>query len=213
MKRANYKFLAILILTLAVSIVVYPQLPATVASHFNAAGEVNGTMNRFWGAFLVPLIMVMLYVVYAVIPHIDPLGENIASFRRAYDVFWLGVLVFLLYLHMLTLAFNTGWRFNMTVALVPGLAALFWLIGWLMSQSRRNWFIGIRTPWTLSSDSIWEATHRMAGTLFKVAGILMLGALVFPSLSLWFIFVPILIAALVPIVHSYLLYRRHLTSR
>lgn len=208
MSRASLKFLAIVVLAIVAGIVVYPHMPAQVVSHWNAAGQPDGTMSKFWGVFLLPLMLAILLVVYLIIPRIDPLEKNIALFRGAYDAFWLGVALFMAYLYALMLFYNTGSRFDFTIALVPAMALLFWLVGWLMARSKRNWFIGIRTPWTLSDDRIWEATHRLGGTLFRVTAVLMLGALAFPRELIWFVLIPVFVAAVVPVVYSYILYRR-----
>ena len=120
-----------------------------------------------------------------VIPKIDPLKENIAKFRPYFDLFILLLFGFLFYLYLLTIAWNLGYRFNIIQLMAPAFGLLIYYAGVLIENSKQNWFIGIRTPWTLSSEKVWNKTNRQAGKLFKAAGVLSLLVLYFlnmPSL-------------------------------
>ena len=202
----------VLILVLAAaaaSAIVYPDLPETLASHWNEKGEVNGYMPRFWGAFLVPLILAGMAVLLFVVPLIDPLKANIARFRRYYNILIVLLVVFMVYIHALTLAWNLGWdSFDMNVALLPAMGLLFIFIGPLIRNAKRNFFIGIRTPWTLSSDRVWDETHRLGGIMFIASGLLAMGGVFFGDLAVWFILVPVLASTLFLVVYSYVLYQR-----
>jgi uncharacterized membrane protein len=97
----------------------------------------------------------------------------------------------------------------MTLAMMPAMGLLFFYIGTLMSKLKRNWFIGIRNPWTLSSDKVWNKTHKLGGTLFKVLGIIMvLGILVASKYIVWIILVPVFTIVIWLFVYSYLEYKR-----
>ncbi len=85
---------------------------------------------------------------------------------------------------------------------------LFYAIGALMQHAKRNYFIGIRTPWTLSSDEVWDRTHKAAGKWFRLAGLAALGGVLWPDLAVVFVIVPVMVAALYSTVYSYLEYRR-----
>ncbi len=192
---------------------LYPMLPERVASHWNAAGQADGSMSKFWGVFLFPLLMAGMLGIYLIIPAIDPMKANIESFRRPYNLFWIGLFLFLLYMFGATLTWNLGYRFNFSVAMVPALAALWFGIGMFLGTLKRNWFIGIRTPWTLSSDAVWESTHRVAGKVFMAGAPLMLLGLAFPRLMLWFVFTPIVGAVVFALVYSYVQHRKVTTRR
>jgi uncharacterized membrane protein len=146
--------IAILVATLA-SVIVYPRLPEIAASHWNAAGEVNGYMPRFWVAFLMPLISVGLLLLLLLVPSLDPLKANIATFRPYYNAFIALIIVFLLFIHGITLAWNLGYdQFNIGDAILPAVGLIMIFAGVLMAKAKRNFFIGIRTPWTLSNDTV-----------------------------------------------------------
>jgi immunity protein, SdpI family len=94
------------------------------------------------------------------------------------------------------------------VAIVPALSLLFWIIGMLLPRTELNWMIGIRTPWTISSEDVWKKTHRAGGTWFKICAIIGLLGVVIPSEALWFLLVPVLAVAVGLVVYSYILYER-----
>ncbi|NOY99569.1 MAG: SdpI family protein [Chloroflexi bacterium] len=200
------------ILILAVSVVsamLYPQLPELVASHWNANNQVDGYMSRFWGAFLMPVVSVGMLALFLLIPTIDPLKANVAKFRGYFNTFILLLLVFLFYIHGLTLAWNLGHTsFDMGTAMLPALGLFFIYLGIMMKKAKRNWFIGIRTPWTLSSDAVWNETHRLGSTLYIASGILALVGVFFAPYALWFVMAPLLGSSLFLVVYSYVLYQR-----
>jgi uncharacterized membrane protein len=203
----------VLVLTFALSIIAYPFMPALMASHWGFSGEVNGYMPRTWGLFLLPVISAGLALLLLLIPRIDPLKENIKKFRTTYDHFIIIFLLFLLYIQALVILWNLGTRFNITQLLSPAFGVLFYACGLLTERAKRNWFIGIRTPWTLSSERVWDRTHAVGGRLFKIAGILaFLGALL-PGIVWLLILGPVLIITVYLVVYSYLEYQKEMAPR
>ena len=206
---ANRLILVSIVLMVLVGAYVYPALPGQVASHWNADGDVNGVMGRFWGVFLLPLLSVFLWLLFLVIPRIDPLRENIVQFRPVFNQFWVAVQVFLVYVFLLTLTWNMGARFDMTAAILPGVAVLIYVAGMLMERTKRSWFIGIRTPWTLSSDVVWEKTNRLGGKLFRWSSLFVIaGAVIGGDVAVLLSILPIVGSALWSMVYSYLEYRK-----
>lgn len=215
MSTRNTLILSIVLILIGMiaSTVVYNQLPAEVASHWDENSQVNGYMSRFWGAFLMPLVTIGMLALFLVIPSIDPLKANIAEFRGAFNTFITLMIVFMLYMHGLTLAWNLGYdNFNMGSAMLPGLGLIFLFAGYMMRQAKRNFFIGIRTPWTLSSDHVWNETHRIGGTLFIISGILALLGAFFPNYALWLLLIPLFASVIFPFVYSYVLYQREIKA-
>ncbi len=195
------------------SAAVYNQLPEQVASHWGANDQVNGYMSRFWGAFLMPIIALGMLGLFILVPNIDPLKSNIAKFREAFNAFIAAIMVFLLYIHVLTLAWNLGFQnFGMGQAMLPAVGLIFVFAGLMMRKAKRNFFIGIRTPWTLSSDRVWDETHRVGSWLFVAMGIVTMFTGLLGQAGIYVMFGAILIAALVPIIYSYVLYQQELKS-
>lgn len=211
-RRVEWLMIGIVLLTFALGAIVYPRMPERVASHWNERGEVNGYMTRVWGVFLVPAMSAGLLVLLLLVPKIDPYKANIAAFRRTYDAFLVGFLVFMLYIYALTLVWNMGTRFNMLRWMAPAMGAVFFVAGVLLTHAKRNWFIGIRTPWTLMSENVWDKTHRLGSVLFKAAGILAALGVFFPQAGIWLILVPVLAVALFTVVYSYVEYQKEKTG-
>jgi uncharacterized membrane protein len=210
MSTRNTIIISILLIIIATvaSGLVYNKLPEMAASHWDANGQVNGYLPRFWAAFLMPMISVGLLLLFLVIPSIDPLKANIAKFRNYFNVFVTLIIVFMLLIHAVTLAWNLGYnQFNIGDAIIPAVGMIFIFAGVLMAKAKRNFFIGIRTPWTLSNDTVWDETHKLGSKLFIGAGIVSLLSAFFGEIGFWVMFIVIMIAAIVPIVYSYILWR------
>lgn len=167
MKKTRLLALAIIALSFLLSLYFYPWMPEQVASHWNTLGQVDGYMPRAWGAFLLPTVSLALLGLLWLIPLMDPLRRNIERFRGQYERFLLIFVLFFGYLHLLTLLWNVGVQFNLLAVLSPAFGALLYYVGVLTEHAKPNWFIGIRTPWTLSNEVVWERTHRVGGKLFK----------------------------------------------
>ncbi len=198
----------ILLLSFAIAGYFYPQMPERMASHWNASGDVDGYMSKFWGLFLMPFISLGLSALLIMIPKIDPLKANIEKFKRYYYGFVSLLLIFLLYIYLLTILWNLGLRFNMVQLLAPALGVLFYFCGVLIGKAKRNWFIGIRTPWTLSNEKVWDKTHLIGGRLFKAAGLVALLGVFFPSYAILFVLIPVILVSLFTIVYSYFAYQK-----
>jgi uncharacterized membrane protein len=195
-------------------VALWNRLPDPMASHWGPNDEVNGYVSRFWGVFLLPLITLGMMALFLVIPSIDPLKANIAQFRDVFNLFITLIVAFMLYLYALTLRWNLGHTdFGMSKALLPAMGILFFFIGYLLRKAKRNFFIGIRTPWTLSSDRVWDETHRLGSVLFMVSGVFaFLGSLFGGMAAFWFLFVPIIGSTLITLIYSYIVYQREVKA-
>lgn len=199
---------AALLAALAVAIWAYPALPAQVPTHWNAAGEVDGYSGRAFGAFGLPAIMAGLMLLLLGLPRIDPLRRNIESFLAEYDVFVAVLELFLLMLYAQTILWALGTKINMNVVISLGTGLLFICVGWMIGRAKRNFFIGIRTPWTLMNDEVWARTHELGSKLFCAAGVICLIGAAFPAYAMWLILVPVLAAGFIPVVYSYFIYQQ-----
>lgn len=206
--------LVLVLVAVVFSLAVYNRLPDRVASHWGVNDEVNGYTSRFWGAFLMPIIAIVLLALFLVIPLIDPLKANIATFRPIFNGFIVAIMVFLLYLHVLTVSWNLGFQsFHMSTVLLPGVGLIFILAGLMMRQAKRNFFIGIRTPWTLSSDRVWDKTHRVGSVLFILCGALAMLSVFLPGpVTFLVVIVPLLVVTVFLLAYSYWLYQQEISS-
>lgn len=197
-----------------VGIVLWTHLPDPMVSHWDANDQVNGYLPKFWGVFLMPLITLGMLGLFLLIPNIDPLKANIAQFREVFNLFITLIVAFLIYLYVLSPRWNLGYtEFGMSKALLPALGILFFFIGYMLRRAKRNFFIGIRTPWTLSNDRVWDETHRLGSVLFMVSGVLaFLGSFFGGMVAFWFLFIPLIGSTLITLFYSYMLYQREVKA-
>jgi len=205
--------LGIVILSFAIAVYLYPMMPDRVASHWNVQGQVDGYTDKFWGLFIMPLVSIALLLLFVAIPRIDPLKENIQKFRKTFDIFVILVLLFLLYLFGLTIIWNFGTKFNMIWALVPAFVGLFYYVGILVENAKRNWFIGIRTPWTIMNENVWNRTHKLGGKLFKISALIAVLGMLFEDYALWFVLFPVIAVSAYLVVYSYFEYQKEMMKK
>ena len=207
--RPLYLLAAGLIAAVAIgSAFATPLLPFRMAVHWGPGGEPDAYLVRPLALLLLPGAAAGLLGLFALLPRIDPLGENVAAFRRAYDAFALLLVAFLLVLHVGVLAWNAGVEYRIVQLVAATVGVLFVGLGALLRRTEPNWFVGIRTPWTMHDDRVWHETHRLAGTLFKLAGVVAFLGVLLPDLAVAAIVVPAVGAALLSVVYSYVVYRR-----
>lgn len=195
-------------LTVLIGLAFGDQLPARVAIHFTGSGQPDNYVSKPLALGVLPALQVALLGLFAVVPRIDPLGENIREFRRAYDVLVVLTVGFLGYSHALLVLWNAGYALAITRALVPASAVLYYVLGWVVERAEQNWFVGFRTPWTLSSERVWADTHALGGRLMKAAAVVTLGGLLFPGSAVLFLAVPVTAVAGFTVVYSYWDYRQ-----
>lgn len=208
MSKTINTLLMIVIASFVTGTLLYPYMPDIMASHRGIQGQVDGYMPKFWALFLMPLISTGLLALFIYVPRIDPLKKNIEKFRKYYDNFIKIIFIFLYYLYSLTLIWNLGITYNIITALLPAFTTLFYYTGIMIENAKQNWFIGIRTPWTLSNEKVWNKTHKLGGKLFKIASVIILLGLVLNDYAFIILLVTVLTATIYIIVYSYTEYRK-----
>jgi uncharacterized membrane protein len=213
MKLIRPAIALVLVLTVVITLVAYPMMPEAVASHWNAAGELDGTMPKFWGLIFIPLLTFVFCALFAVLPRIDPLRKNYLKFQSWYEGFILALAAFFFVIQLQIILWGMGARVSPNLTMPVMIGILFICIGFLTEHAEPNWFVGIRTPWTLSSEKVWKKTHERGGTLFKLAGVVsMIGAIA--GVYAWlFIIVPVIAVAVYTVVYSYVEFKRELENR
>jgi len=205
--------LALVIMSFAISFFAYPYLPDKIATHWGIDGTADGFSGKDFGLFLIPCITIFFYLLLLFMPKIDPLKKNIEKFSGYYYGFINVFLAFMLYLHIITIVQNSGFAFNMMYAIIPAMAVLFFIIGIVLEKAKMNWTMGIRTPWTMSSENVWKKTHALGAKCFKAAAVASLIGLIFPNYAFFVFMTVMLLAAFVPIVYSYVEFTREKKSR
>jgi uncharacterized membrane protein len=211
MKR-NYLLIAALVIaaTLIVTVVLYPDLPNRIPAHWNFRGEIDRYGDK-WEIFLMPSVMVVIVLLFAALPWLSPRRFEVGAFRSTYLYIMLLLIVFFAYLHALTLWVAFSRPLDMNRALLIAAFLTLTLLGNVLGRVRRNFFIGVRTPWTLASEKVWDATHRFAARAFVLAGLLGLLSMIVSSSALAGMI--ILGAALLASVFYSLVYYKRLERR
>jgi uncharacterized membrane protein len=208
MRKAVILSLALILAQFFLGFYLYPSLPDRIAVHWGVSGEADGYGSKFMGLFMLPLVTLLLLPMMHLLPRIDP-AKGIEKFQEGYDWFVFGFVAFMSTIHELGILWNLGHRFDMTRIITPAIGALFFGIGYLMDKIKFNWFVGIRTPWTLSNEEVWEKTHRIGGKVFKACGLLAVLGILFEGVyALVLILAPILVATLYLTYYSYSEYQK-----
>lgn len=198
----------LIIISFLIGIYFYPQFSAQIATHWGVDGQPNGYSSKAFGLFFMPILSIFLFALFISLPKIDPYKKNFDQFKKYFQNFINLVFVFLFYIYLITIIWNLGYRFNMIQILSPAFALIFYYAGVLTSRAKRNWFVGFRTPWTMSSEKVWQKTHQIGGKLFKLTGIICLLSIIYPSLAIFFILIPVLLVSIFIFVYSYFEYQK-----
>ncbi|GAB1766339.1 SdpI family protein [Priestia megaterium] len=203
--------LGITLLTLVAWLIALPHLPATMPIHWGANGEADGFATKINAMILTVGIMVLIYFVIAFVPRIDPRKENYKYFSKTYNILLNAVLLLFFFVNMSTILQGLGYNVPMSY-IAPIMAGLvFIIIGNYLQRVRSNYFMGIRTPWTLSNENVWKKTHRLSGKLFFIGGLLILISAFLPdgykSVIMWG---SIVLCVAIPYLYSYLAYKKEM---
>jgi uncharacterized membrane protein len=195
---------------LVISVVAYGHLPDPMPTHWNIHGEVDGYGSRMLGAFLNPLIMLALAFMIPVLPKIDPRGRNYEKFGTAYLTMMNATLTLLFVIHLFALSSALGMNIPIGRVVPAAVGLLFIVIGNLLPRVRPNWMVGIRNPWTLSSDRVWERAHRVGGYLMMGVGVILVLLAPFAPRTATFVLIlgGVVGVALGITIYSYVLWRQ-----
>ncbi len=209
-KKIDWLILALLLLVLVSSFVLIPSLPDKVPTHWNIKGEVDGWGSKYINLFLTPGIALFFYLLMSFLPAVDPLRKNYESFAKPYGYFKIFLIFFFIYIHaFLVYASMRSAPPGINLVFAIPLSLLFCFIGWILPQLKRNFFIGIRTPWTLVSDENWKKTHYFGGKIFTVAGVISFLAAFFGGVASFIVLISsVLSAAAITVIYSYLVFKK-----
>lgn len=214
MKKIDYNLkkelplLLMIIAAFAISIYFYPMLPDRIPTHWNFKGEIDGYSGKLSGAYMLPVMNLVMYGLFLLLPALDPRRENYKLFSSTYIYFRYLFHLFFLGLHAIIIAAALGYSVDTGRLVMLAVSLLFMLMGNVMGRVKHNYFVGIKTPWTLHSEEVWKKTHRLAALLWTVAGLM---GVVFALLKVnieWIFIVILMVPALAPIIYSYIIFNK-----
>jgi uncharacterized membrane protein len=193
----------------------WDKFPSQIATHFGMDGQPNDYSSKVTGLILFPGINVLMYFLFIVLPKIDPSRKNYGLFQDKFKIIRTLLHALLSYITMVTVFYSLGYQFNIEYVLFYGLLAFFLVMGNYLGNVRHNYFIGIRTPWTLSNETVWKNTHRLTAKIWVGGSLLMM--VIYPFLpqeisgTAFMIFIGAI--AIIPIVYSFLDFRKQTTGK
>ncbi|MFH1077724.1 MAG: SdpI family protein [Patescibacteria group bacterium] len=202
--------ITLVVLMFIVGIGLYSSLPDVIPTHWGLEGEPNGWSPKTYGAWIMPLMSLAFLILFPILPKLDPKRENYVNFKKSWDVIQTALVAMMAYMFAVTNVVTFYPQYNGMVgrAVMLGIGFLFVILGNVMGKVRQNYFIGLRTPWTLNDPEVWQKSQRVAGWAFVLCGLaFILEAIV------WVAILPVFIAMIsallvLPIVYSYLLTRK-----
>jgi uncharacterized membrane protein len=206
--RSYWAALLFVALSFIAPLAVYKSLPDRVPIHWNYQGQIDGWMPKPWGPFLLPMLSVFVIAIVIIAPRVSPKGFEMSPFARVYPTIAAAIAGVQFYLTALVLAAGLGASIAMNRHIPAIMGILFVVLGNYLGKVTRNFFVGIRTPWTLADDVVWERTHRMAGPVFVTGGLFLIAMGFISSIPPVAGLVAIAVSVSLPVIYSFVTWRR-----
>lgn len=209
--KKDWIVIGIITLTFIFTLYFYPSLPSKIPNHWNSKGQIDGYSGRLFGAFLIPLMNLAFYFLFIFLPYLDPKKANYEKFPAAYKLLRYSFHILFACIQVTILLVALGHPVNVGMVIGVGVSLLFVVIGNVMGKFKHNYFVGIKTPWTLENEEVWVKTHRMAAPLWVVGGIvsaffaILLDGKTSSSIAL---LITVSIISIVPMIYSYVIFKK-----
>lgn len=207
---ALYLQLALVGLSFLAVVLVYPRLPDMIPMHWGLEGSPDNWWPKTYGAWLLPSLMSVFVVLFPALQKMDPRSENYPEFAKSWAIIRTSIIAMLAYINAIVLYVTLNPAYNHLVGrfVTFGVGLLFIVLGNYMGKVRQNYFVGLRTPWTLADPEVWQRSQRFAGWAFVIAG-LIISLESFIWIAAPHIFIATIIAVVVgPVGYSYILSRK-----
>lgn len=206
--RMECFLIGLLVLQAVASVCLFPVLPERIPSHWDMHGQVNGWMDRFWGLAILLGLSLGQYLLLWAIPLLDP-KKKIAGRQKAFNAIRLTLQFLLLWMFAVVMAAALDVNLSVHRLAVGALSIVLIILGNYMGKIRPNYFMGIRTPWTLEDPVVWRKTHRLGGPTFILAGLIgLIGNFWNPKAGLYFLLIPLVAGSIYLVAYSWFQYKR-----
>ncbi len=197
----------LVIVSFGFAVWLYPHAPSRMPTHWDMAGHVDDYSEKSFALFLSPAIAALTWLLCLILPAIAPKGYRLDQFIDVFGIIQLAIIGVLLFFQIVIQLKGIGAPLPLNNLLVLGVGMLMLVVGNYMGKLRKNFFVGVRTPWTLANDEVWGRTHRLAGWALVIAGLALMADGTMGANPI-FLTVVVLGAVLLPIVYSFFLYKR-----
>lgn len=198
----------ITLIPIVIGLILWDKLPDQVPMHWSAQGEVDGYGTKFQAVFLMPLVLVAFHWICVLGTSLDPKKQNIND-KIFTLVLWIIPVISLL-CNSMVFATALGHKVSVEIIMPLFMGALFVIIGNYMPKCKQSYTVGIKLPWTLDNEENWNKTHRLAGFLWVIGGVIIMATAFLGAF--WLCFVVLIPMVIVPFVYSYLLYKKNKTE-
>jgi len=188
---------------------------ASIAIHWNIHGEADGYADKGFALWMMPAMALAVSLFMAFIPLIEPRKKHLVQSGVLFRTAWVGSMMVVAVAHSVVVLTASGMDLPVLQIIMATVGLLLTLIGNLLGKSQSNFFVGIRTPWTLSSDRSWDKTHRLAGRLWVLGGLgIAVGSFLVEASQIVFLMVgAVLVMTLIPVIASYFYWRGDKSTR
>lgn len=207
--NVNWILIFVIFLMYIAGIILYPQLPNMIPSHWNISGQVDGYTPKNIYLVFIPTLTLFIYIMLLLAPRLDPKAENYKKFIGVYNGFNVVMVLFMAGLYFITLLFAMGISISISkfIRFIIGIMLLF--IGNYFGKIRHNYTFGIKTPWTLASEKVWNKTHRISGPLWVVVGLVWMLSIFFAERTAFIIdMFALILVSLFGTIYSYILFKK-----
>lgn len=200
--------ITLIIISIIMWAIAYPNLPDKVPMHWNAAGEVDGYGTPLTALLTNVGMLIFMYLLLIAIPKLDPKKDNFPKFEKTYNLITFTLMVFFFGLNIITLLSSFDIDVPMNIVMMISIGILFIVLGNYLQTVQPNYFVGVRTPWTLDNEYVWRKTHRLSSRVFAIGGLIMILSVFLPSeWSIFIVFGTIFFITLVPILYSFFIFK------
>lgn len=198
----------IILIPIVIGLILWDKLPDQVPVHWNINGEVDGFATKAQAVFLMPLVLVAFQWICVLGTLLDPKKQNIND-KMVTLVLWIIPIISLL-CNSMVYATALGNKVNVEIIMPLFMGALFVVIGNYLPKCKQSYTVGIKLPWTLDNEENWNKTHRLAGFLWVIGGVIIMATAFLGAF--WLFFVVLIPMVIIPFVYSYLLYKKNKTE-
>ncbi len=192
------------LIPIVAGLILWNKFPEEVPIHFNAQGEADGWGSKATAIFLMPIVLLVFHWLCAFVTTLDPKNKNITE-KNLNLVLWI-IPVLSVFESGIIYSFALGYKIDISIIFPIFFGILFIIIGNYIPKCKQNYTIGIKIPWTLESEENWNYTHRLAGKIWFLGGLLII-ALSFLK-TVWIFMAITIIMVIIPVIGSYLFYKK-----
>ncbi|MFH1642374.1 MAG: SdpI family protein [Nanoarchaeota archaeon] len=207
--KPELKSMLVIILLFGFSLYLYNKVPLRIPIHWDLNGEADAYSARAARLFLIPICALIVYIILTAVPKIEIFRRSLTSFKKKYENIKIILIVFFVLIYTATIV-HIFYPFNIYYVVAPAILALLYYIGYSVQFIQRNYFIGIKTPWTLDSGYVWKKTHELGSLLFRGIAVAMGGLIFLPEYFWMSLIILFVLAVICLFVYSYVLHKNRI---